>query len=204
MTRGPVRWLLRLAERVMRAAGALLGRCRLWSQGVEAGAGLRLYGAPVVTCAAGARIRLGQRVVLCSRSADTALGVAHPVVLRAMAAGATIEIGNDTGISGGSICAQVAIHVGQRCLLGADVMIADTDFHALDAAQRRQHGAVAPAAAVWIGDDVFIGARAVVLKGVRIGDGAVVGCAAVVTHDVAPGAVVAGNPAREIVRQEPA
>lgn len=198
------RVLLRLFDRAARAVGTLLGRGRLWSQGVDVGEGLCLYGAPIVACADGARIRLGNRVVLCSRSSDTALGVAHPVVLRAVAAGATIEIGDDTGISGGSICAAVSVRIGQRCLLGADVMVTDTDFHAHHAAQRREAGANVPSAAVWIGDDVFIGARAVVLKGVRIGDGAVVGCAAVVTRDVAPGAVVAGNPAREIVRKGPA
>ena len=51
---------------------------------------------------------------------------------------------------------------------------------------------------VFIEDDVFIGARAMVLKGVRIGKGAVVGAGAVVTKDVPPNAIVAGNPARVV------
>lgn len=50
--------------------------------------------------------------------------------------------------------------------------------------------------AVEIGNDVWIGCHAVVLSGVKIGDGAVIGAGAVVTHDVAPYAVVAGVPAR--------
>ncbi|MGB1699680.1 MAG: acyltransferase [Nannocystaceae bacterium] len=49
-----------------------------------------------------------------------------------------------------------------------------------------------------IGDDVWIGAGAGVCDGVTIGDGAVVGMHAVVTRDVGPGEVVAGNPARKI------
>ncbi len=49
---------------------------------------------------------------------------------------------------------------------------------------------------VEIGNDVWIGCHAVVLSGVRVGDGAVIGAGAVVTHDVAPYAVVAGVPAR--------
>ena len=49
-----------------------------------------------------------------------------------------------------------------------------------------------------IGNDVWIGMNAMILSGVKIGDGAVVGAGSVVTKDVEPYAVVAGNPAREI------
>lgn len=51
---------------------------------------------------------------------------------------------------------------------------------------------------VVIGNDVWLGAGCVILSGVRIGDGAVVGCRAVVARDVAPYAIVVGNPAREV------
>jgi maltose O-acetyltransferase len=53
---------------------------------------------------------------------------------------------------------------------------------------------------VIIGRRVFIGARALILPGVTVGDGAIVAAGAVVTRDVAPGAVVAGNPAAEVGR----
>ncbi len=49
-------------------------------------------------------------------------------------------------------------------------------------------------------DDVAIGSGAVILGGVRLGAGALVGAGAVVTHDVAPGATVAGVPARSLLR----
>ncbi len=51
---------------------------------------------------------------------------------------------------------------------------------------------------VIIGNDVWIGADAIVLSGIRIGDGAIIGAGAVVTHDVPPYAIAAGNPARII------
>jgi acetyltransferase-like isoleucine patch superfamily enzyme len=51
---------------------------------------------------------------------------------------------------------------------------------------------------ITIGNDVWIGSRAIVLSGVKIGDGAVVGAGAVVSKDVEPYAVVAGNPAKLI------
>jgi len=49
-----------------------------------------------------------------------------------------------------------------------------------------------------IGNDVWIGLRAIIMPGVRIGDGAVIGAGSIVTKDVAPYAIVAGNPARFI------
>ena len=55
---------------------------------------------------------------------------------------------------------------------------------------------------VIIEDDVIIGANAVILEGVRVGEGAVVAAGAVVTQDVAPDTVVAGMPARVIKEKD--
>jgi virginiamycin A acetyltransferase len=51
---------------------------------------------------------------------------------------------------------------------------------------------------IQVGNDVWIGHGSIVLKGIKIGDGAIVGAGAVVTRDVAPYTIVAGNPAREL------
>lgn len=53
-----------------------------------------------------------------------------------------------------------------------------------------------------IGDDVFIGLNAIIMPGVTVGDGAIIGAGAVVTRDVLPHTVVAGNPARQICTVE--
>ena len=53
-----------------------------------------------------------------------------------------------------------------------------------------------------IGDNVFMGARSMILPGLKIGDGAVIGAGAVVTKDVAPGDIVGGNPAKFIKKRE--
>jgi len=53
-----------------------------------------------------------------------------------------------------------------------------------------------------IGNDVFVGAPSTIMPGVTVGDGAVVGAGSVVTKDVAPGTVVAGNPAKPICSTE--
>lgn len=94
------------------------------------------------------------------------------------------------------------IDVGDRVLLGANVLITDTDFHPLDPAVRRETPQAGARAPVVIEDDVFIGTQAVILKGVHIGRGAVVGAGAVVTRAVPAGAIVAGNPARIVGRAD--
>lgn len=171
---------------------------RLRAQGVELGAGVWFYGMPIVGLAKGSLIRIGDRVVLCSDSRFTALGVNHPVVLRTLCPDAQIIIGNDCGISGGSICAALRVELGNECLLGANVTIADTDFHAIKPDGRRfnNNPQMICSAPVKIEDNVFIGAGAVVLKGVRVGRNSVIGAGAVVARDVPLDVVVAGNPAK--------
>lgn len=58
-----------------------------------------------------------------------------------------------------------------------------------------------PAGDTVVGNDVWIGAEAIIMPGVRIGDGAMIGSRAVVTKDVPPYTIVAGNPARQIRRR---
>jgi len=104
----------------------------------------------------------------------------------------TLTIGDDVSINyGTSIYAERSITIGDRVRIGPYVSITDTDFH--DAHDRNLRPAGTP---VVLEDDVWIGTRALVLKGVRIGRGAIVAAGAVVTQDVAAFSVVAGVPAR--------
>ncbi|PYL13120.1 MAG: acyltransferase [Verrucomicrobia bacterium] len=109
--------------------------------------------------------------------------------------------------------AEEKIEIGSHCLVSWNVGIADSDFHPLEPAQRLIHAqALAPyfknrpprpklkTAPVKIGDNVWIGMNAVILKGVSIGENSVVAAGSVVTKSVPPNAVVAGNPA-VVVRQ---
>jgi acetyltransferase-like isoleucine patch superfamily enzyme len=108
-----------------------------------------------------------------------------------------VIIGDDVGMSGCSITAENQIKIGNRVLVGAGALIIDSDAHPLSPEDRatRQSARTAP---IEIQDDVFIGARAIILKGVRIGYGAVVGAGAVVAKNVPARAIVAGNPARVV------
>lgn len=91
-----------------------------------------------------------------------------------------------------------SVRIGRDCLLAGGVQVYDADGHPLDAARRRAGEPTPPEAiaAVTIGDDVWVGTGAVILKGVTVGDRAIIGARAVVTKDVPADAVVAGNPAR--------
>ncbi|MEM1223328.1 MAG: acyltransferase [Verrucomicrobiota bacterium] len=142
-------------------------------------------------------ITIGTNFTACSKVSQNDLGVAQPVVLRAIRPGAKITIGNDVGMSGCSLCAMGEIRVGDRCLIGSGAIICDSDLHPMQPGYRRR-----PEFATWkpviLEEDTFIGARSIVLKGVRVGKGAVVGAGALVTKDVPEYAIVGGNPAKVI------
>jgi len=108
--------------------------------------------------------------------------------------GASVTIGDDTHFDGDSrlICAE-RISIGSGCAIAWGVLIMDTDFHRVD-------GRASCDAPTSIGDRVWIGASAMILKGVTVGDGAVIAAGAVITRDVPAGALFAGNPAR-LVRE---
>jgi acetyltransferase-like isoleucine patch superfamily enzyme len=116
-----------------------------------------------------------------------------PVEL-AVAPGATLAIGDGCRLNYGcSIAATQEVRIGRHVRIGTYVTIADNDFHDLHRRALRP-----PARPVIIEDHVWIGGKASITKGVRIGTGAVVGIGAVVTRDVPPFAIVAGVPARVI------
>jgi acetyltransferase-like isoleucine patch superfamily enzyme len=105
---------------------------------------------------------------------------------------ALLVIGENTSITGASkIIAENEIHIGSNCMISWDVQIMDTDYHKIYANGKISNS---PSSIV-IEDEVWIGSRATILKGVKIGKGSIIASDSVVTKNVEPYTLVAGNPA---------
>ena len=107
-----------------------------------------------------------------------------------------IEIGNHTFINfGSSIAARASVKIGSYCHLGHYTFVMDNDQHDVV-----RHSELPRSEPVIIEDHVWIGSKAVILPGVHIGSHAVIGAGSIVTKDIPPRCVAAGNPARVLRR----
>lgn len=106
--------------------------------------------------------------------------------------GGGLSIGNGTYLNrGAEVIAWDNVTIGRDCMIGWDVVILDTDLHPVGDRPLRNKP-------VTIGDRVWIGCRAIILKGVTIGEGAIVSAGAIVHRDVPPYTIVSGDPARVV------
>ena len=141
----------------------------------------------------GGRIAKKVRYVLCKHIFDKCgkdANIEHGVDF---GSGSGIEIGDYSGLGVDSRIGLVKI--GKDVMMGPEVMIISANHMYSDLKRpMRVQGWVSEA--VIIEDDVWIGARAIILRGRRIGRGSIIGAGSVVTTDVPQYAVVGGNPAR--------
>jgi acetyltransferase-like isoleucine patch superfamily enzyme len=164
----------------------------------------------VLPCGNQGRVNLIERHGGCIEVHATALlnsqqdgyhvGMPFETTLIADAPGAKIKVGEFCRIHGTYIHAWGSIIIGRHVLIAAGTNIIDSNGHSSDVryARFRQNFRDVPRA-ITIGDYVWIGMNAMVLKGVEIGDCAIVAAGSVVKESVPPFAVVEGNPAK-IVR----
>lgn len=122
---------------------------------------------------------------------------------------AVLSIGNYVGISSSTLWVSKKITIGNFVNIGADCLIIDSDCHALDWNLRGYRGGFdengclvdkinTKSAPVTIEDDVMIGARCIILKGVTIGARSVIGAGSVVSQSIPSDCVAAGNPCKVI------
>lgn len=112
---------------------------------------------------------------------------------------AMVHLGENTWVNNNftAIAEHTSISIGANCLIGSNVKILDSDFHGMKISERSLSRPES-AEPVVIGNDVFIGDNAVILKGVTIGDGAVISNSALVVSDVPALTIVGGVPAKFI------
>ncbi len=135
------------------------------------------------------RITIGERVLIYGGAVRCEL-VANP--------GGTIEIGDGVFLNSGvSISAHQLVKIGNGCQIGNYTLLMDNDYHRVG--NLHEAGVSKP---IILGNDVWLGAHVIVLKGVTIGDGAVIGAGSVVTRDIPPRAVAVGSPARVVKTYE--
>jgi acetyltransferase-like isoleucine patch superfamily enzyme len=173
----------------------------------------RLAGRATCNLAHGVLLLPSARILNASGSSERISIGAHSIIegeLFVFAHGGSIGIGESCFVGPGSrVWSAGRITIGNRVLISHNVNIFDSLTHPLS--PRRRHAQFQSIAhsghpksieldeePVNIGDDAWIGAAATILKGVSVGERAVVGACAVVTHDVPPATIVAGNPARAI------
>jgi acetyltransferase-like isoleucine patch superfamily enzyme len=168
-----------------------------FGRGAELGEGVRLgLEARLLTPDGQRRVRIGPNAVIRG-------------VIRCEDEG-RCEIGQEVYIGDGAIISvRSMVEIGEGSLLAHGAQVFDNDTHPIDPVERRAHFrsilklgprrefpiGVRP---VRIGQDCWLGFGAAVMKGVSVGDAAIAAAGAVVTSDVRPRTIVAGNPAREV------
>ena len=121
---------------------------------------------------------------------------------------AKITIGDRVGISSSSFWISKELTIGNDVKIGADTLVIDTDSHQIDYRLRKmiphnQEEALflnsqIHSAPITIEDDVWIGAKCIILKGVTIGARSIIGAGSVVTKDIPSDCIAAGNPCKPI------
>jgi acetyltransferase-like isoleucine patch superfamily enzyme len=167
-------------------------------------------------------VRLGANTILTGDLAFKRFHATHPDALaignQCTMDGVHFDLGRDAKMRIGDFCyftsavllCELEIVIGDYVLIGWNTTIADTDFHPIAPAERiadaiacsplgkqRPRPTVARKSVI-IEDDVWIGPNATILKGVRLGAGAIIEPGSLVTRDVPVGARVMGNPAQVI------
>lgn len=121
---------------------------------------------------------------------------------------ATLKLGNDVGISSSTLRVKESVSIGNSVAIGADCIIMDTDAHNLDwkircSEETNEYGesvdmVTAASAPIVIEDNVLVGARCIILKGVTIGARSIIGSGSIVTKDIPSDCIAAGNPCKVI------
>lgn len=159
----------------------------------------RTSGIPYVMVARGGRFTIGENFAMNNGIKGNPIGCYERCTFF-VDRNAVLTIGDNVGMSQAALICHRSITIGNNVKIGGGVCIYDTDFHSLDPVIRcskedLKHRTEKP---VVIGNNVFIGAKSIILKGVTIGENSIIGAGSVVAKSVPANQIWAGNPAKFI------
>jgi acetyltransferase-like isoleucine patch superfamily enzyme len=155
-------------------------------------------GIPHVHVSLNGKCEIGENFSLTSWIGSSATGYSGKCRLD-VRNGAVLKIGNNVGMSLATIVCHNKITIEDYVNIGVGVHIYDTDFHSLDSTLRQnpktdwENKITKP---ILIEKNAFIGAQAIILKGVTIGANSIIGAGSVVTKNIPANVIAAGNPCR--------
>lgn len=189
-------FLYMLSSKVVRIPYTMATRLRLFCCRAKVGKKLSVRGWINLHISPKAELVIGNGVMLKSGFADNPTACSFNTGIYCYR-NSKLVIGNNTGIFGTTIICSESVTIGNEVIIAGGTHIYDTNFHSLDPVLRiGGNDDQVQTSPVYIGNQCWIGSRCLILKGVKIGDQAVIGAGSVVTKDVPPRQVWAGNPAK--------
>lgn len=149
-----------------------------------------------VVISKGNKITLGENVYIRSDSRGYQAGMPFPATLLTDVKNATISIGSNTRIVGAYIHAQDSIVMGKNCLIASGVNILDSNGHQVYSTNRTVNRDTPEK--IVLGDNVWVGINAIILKGTTIGSNSIVAAGSVVKGTFPDNTLIAGNPAKVV------
>jgi len=166
---------------------------------VTLGKKLKIKGWPYIHIKNNSKLILGDNVTLNSSNYGYHINMFKSVKILIDGHNAEIKIGSNSRIHGTCLHAISKITIGENCLIAANCQILDSNGHEvlMDAPFNRlkTHDKPKP---ISIGNNVWIGANCIILKGVNIGDGSIIAAGSVVTKNIPENSIAGGNPAKVI------
>ena len=170
-------------------------------EGIIYGKNIKIFGVPIVYVSKhGGIIKIGDAFSMNSGRYYNQIGRQQKCFL-IVGDNSKIIIGNNVGISSTAIICYKEIEIEDNVKIGGNTVIYDSDFHDLDYKKRNsipEDTSNVRKLKVTIKKNAFIGSHSTILKGVTIGENSIVGAASVVSSDIPPNQIWAGNPAKFI------
>lgn len=160
------------------------------------GRNIKCWGRVLISKSPDSVISIGDNVRIGSDFARAGIALYSKCKIQAFCS-SRILIGDGVALLGTSItCRSTTIAIGNGTIIAPNVIIVDSDFHAVWPPENRTFNPSQNDKSVLIGNNVWIGMNSIILKGVNIGENSVIAAGSVVVKDIPANVVAGGNPAR--------